>query len=70
VIRAGLPGPVLRQGWAPLAVRPALGGGRMDLARVHCGEDSGRAAAGLARGALPRQKSLGGYVASLTACVH
>ncbi len=39
VIRAGLPVPVLRQGWAPLAVRPALGGGRMDLARVHCGED-------------------------------
>ena len=39
VIRTGLPVPVLRQGWAPLAVRHVLGGGRVDLVHVHCGED-------------------------------
>jgi glycogen synthase len=39
VVRTGLPVPVLRQGWAPLAVRPALAGGRPDLVHVHCGED-------------------------------
>ena len=39
VIRAGLPIPVLRQGWAALAVRHVLGAGRMDLVHVHCGED-------------------------------
>src|SRR5262249_45277193 len=30
---------VLRQGWALLAVRHVLGGGRVDLVHVHCGED-------------------------------
>ena len=39
VIRAGLRVPVLRQGWAPLAVRHVLGAGRVDLVHVHCGED-------------------------------
>jgi 2-deoxystreptamine N-acetyl-D-glucosaminyltransferase/2-deoxystreptamine glucosyltransferase len=39
VIWAGLPVPVLRQGWALTAVRHVLGGGRMDLVHVHCGED-------------------------------
>jgi len=39
VIRTGLPVPVLRQGWAPLAARHVLGAGRMDLVHVHCGED-------------------------------
>jgi glycogen synthase len=39
VIRTGLPVPVLRQGWAPLAVRHALADGRPDLVHVHCGED-------------------------------
>ena len=39
VIRTGLRVPVLRQGWAPLAVRHALGGSRVDLVHVHCGED-------------------------------
>ena len=39
VIRTGLPVPVLRQGWAPLAARHVLGGGRVDLVHVHCGED-------------------------------
>jgi glycogen synthase len=39
VVRTGLPVPVLRQGWAPLAVRHALAGGRPDLVHVHCGED-------------------------------
>jgi hypothetical protein len=38
VIRTGLPVPVLRQGWAILAVRHVLGGG-VDLVHVHCGED-------------------------------
>src|SRR5206468_3649534 len=31
VVRAGLRVPVLRQGWAPLAVRHVLGAGRVDL---------------------------------------
>jgi 2-deoxystreptamine N-acetyl-D-glucosaminyltransferase/2-deoxystreptamine glucosyltransferase len=39
VVRTGLPVPVLRQGWAPLAMRHALAGGRPDLVHVHCGED-------------------------------
>jgi glycogen(starch) synthase len=39
VIRTGLRVPVLRQGWAPLAARQVLGGGRVDLVHVHCGED-------------------------------
>jgi hypothetical protein len=39
VIRTGLRVPVLRQGWAPLAARHVLGGGRVDLVHVHCGED-------------------------------
>jgi 2-deoxystreptamine N-acetyl-D-glucosaminyltransferase/2-deoxystreptamine glucosyltransferase len=39
VIRTGLRAPVLRQGWAPLAARHVLGGGRVDLVHVHCGED-------------------------------
>lgn len=39
VIRTGLPVPVLRQGWAPLAARHALARGRPDLVHVHCGED-------------------------------
>jgi glycosyltransferase involved in cell wall biosynthesis len=39
VIRVGLRVPVLRQGWAPLAVRHVLGAGRVDLVHVHCGED-------------------------------
>ena len=39
VIRTGLRVPVLRQGWAPLAVRQVLGGGPVDLVHVHCGED-------------------------------
>jgi glycogen synthase len=39
VIRTGLPVPVLRQGWALLAVRHVLGCGRVDLVHVHCGED-------------------------------
>jgi glycosyltransferase involved in cell wall biosynthesis len=39
VVRAGLRVPVLRQGWAPLAVRHVLGGARVDLVHVHCGED-------------------------------
>ena len=39
MIRAGLRIPVLRQAWAPLAVRQVLGGGRVDLVHVHCGED-------------------------------
>jgi glycogen(starch) synthase len=39
VVRAGLRIPVLRQGWALLAVRHALAGGRPDLVHVHCGED-------------------------------
>jgi glycogen synthase len=38
VIRTGLPVPVLRQGWALLAVGQVLGG-RVDLVHVHCGED-------------------------------
>ncbi len=39
VVRTGLRVPVLRQGWAPLAVRHVLSGGRVDLVHVHCGED-------------------------------
>jgi glycogen(starch) synthase len=39
VIRTGLRVPVLRQGWALLAARHALGGGPVDLVHVHCGED-------------------------------
>jgi glycosyltransferase involved in cell wall biosynthesis len=39
VIRTGLRVPVLRQAWAPLAVRHVLGAGRVDLVHVHCGED-------------------------------
>jgi 2-deoxystreptamine N-acetyl-D-glucosaminyltransferase/2-deoxystreptamine glucosyltransferase len=39
VIRTGLPVPVLRQAWAPLAAPHALGGRRVDLIHVHCGED-------------------------------
>ena len=39
VIRTGLPVPVLRQGWALPAVRHVLGGSRVDLVHVHCGED-------------------------------
>ena len=39
VIRTGLRVPVLRQGWAPLAARHVLGGGRVDVVHVHCGED-------------------------------
>jgi glycogen synthase len=39
VIRTGLPIPVLRQAWAPLAARHVLSGGRVDLVHVHCGED-------------------------------
>src|SRR5215470_5985129 len=39
VIWTGLPVPVLRQGWALLAVRHVLGGGRVDLVHVHRGED-------------------------------
>ena len=39
VIRTGLRVPVLRQGWAPLAVRHVLGAGRVDLVHVHCGGD-------------------------------
>jgi glycogen synthase len=39
VIRTGLRVPVLRQAWAPLAARRVLGGGRVDLVHVHCGED-------------------------------
>src|SRR5215470_13162209 len=39
VIWTGLPVPVLRQGWALLAVRHVLGGGWVDLVHVHCGED-------------------------------
>jgi glycogen(starch) synthase len=39
VIRTGLRVPVLRQGWALLAARHVLGGGRVDLVHVHCGED-------------------------------
>jgi 2-deoxystreptamine N-acetyl-D-glucosaminyltransferase/2-deoxystreptamine glucosyltransferase len=39
VIRTGLRVPVLRQGWAALAVRHVLGGGRVELVHVHCGED-------------------------------
>jgi 2-deoxystreptamine N-acetyl-D-glucosaminyltransferase/2-deoxystreptamine glucosyltransferase len=39
VVRTGLPVPVLRQGWAPLAMRHALAGGGRDLVHVHCGED-------------------------------
>ena len=39
VVRTGLRVPVLRQGWAPLAARHVLGGGRVDLVHVHCGED-------------------------------
>jgi glycogen synthase len=39
VIRTGLRVPVLRQGWAPLAARRVLSGGRVDLVHVHCGED-------------------------------
>ncbi len=39
VIWTGLPVPVLRQGWTLAAVRHVLGGGRMDLVHVHCGED-------------------------------
>jgi Glycosyltransferase Family 4 len=39
VIRTGLPVPVLRQGWALAAVRHVLGGDRVDLVHVHCGED-------------------------------
>jgi glycogen(starch) synthase len=39
VIRTGLPIPVLRQAWAPLAAPHALGGRRVDLIHVHCGED-------------------------------
>ena len=35
VIRTGLRVPVLRQGWAPLAVRQVLGGGPVDLVHVH-----------------------------------
>jgi glycogen synthase len=38
VIWTGLPVPVLRQGWALLAARHVLGGGRVDLVHVHCGE--------------------------------
>src|SRR5262249_59478035 len=38
VIWTGLPVPVLRQGWALLAVRHVLGGGRGGLVHVHCGE--------------------------------
>ena len=39
VIWTGLPVQMLRQGWAPLAARRVLGGGRVDLVHVHCGED-------------------------------
>jgi glycosyltransferase involved in cell wall biosynthesis len=39
VIRTGLPVPVLRQAWAPLALSPVLGAGRVDVVHVHCGED-------------------------------
>jgi len=39
VIRAGLRVPVLRPGWAPLAVRQVPGAGRVDLVGVHCGAD-------------------------------
>jgi len=38
VSRAGLPVPVLRQGWALAAVRHVLGG-PVELVHVHCGED-------------------------------
>jgi len=39
VIRTGLRVSVARQGWAPLAARHVLGGGRVDLVHVHLGED-------------------------------
>jgi 2-deoxystreptamine N-acetyl-D-glucosaminyltransferase/2-deoxystreptamine glucosyltransferase len=39
VIRTGLPVPVLRQAWAPLAAPHALGLQGVDLIHVHCGED-------------------------------
>jgi glycogen synthase len=55
VIRTGLPVPVLRQAWAPLAAPHALGGRRVDLIHVHCGEDL--AALPLARTAALRHGS-------------
>jgi glycosyltransferase involved in cell wall biosynthesis len=39
VIRTGLPVPVLRQAWAPLAARHALAGRRVDVVHAHSGED-------------------------------
>ncbi|MBV9380215.1 MAG: glycosyltransferase family 4 protein [Streptosporangiaceae bacterium] len=42
LVRTGLPVPVLRQAWAPLAAPYVLRGGsasRVDLVHVHCGED-------------------------------
>ncbi|MGE5288927.1 MAG: glycosyltransferase family 4 protein [Micromonosporaceae bacterium] len=39
VIRTGLPVPVLRQAWAPLAARHVLSGEPLDLVHAHCGED-------------------------------
>jgi glycosyltransferase involved in cell wall biosynthesis len=39
VIRTGLLMPMLRQAWAPLAVRHVLSGGRVDVVHAHCGED-------------------------------
>jgi 2-deoxystreptamine N-acetyl-D-glucosaminyltransferase/2-deoxystreptamine glucosyltransferase len=55
VIRTGLPVPVLRQAWAPVAAKHALGLRGVDVVHVHCGEDL--AALPLARIAARRHAS-------------